>query len=231
MMLSLPENTIQEFASEFASGRKGFSLSEIGDYFKDYQPNIPSTAGTPGVTKPVYFRDCVLSLTSADQRLSLLDLCNDPPSSKHEMPDEETRLRLANLIFQAHGRSPVSAGFSRLSLRGVREGWWKIGSRIAANPDSTITAGRTLLEATCKTIIVETGEQPDQSGDLARLVKQAIRAAGITDTGGDQTVKQLLSGLNTTISGITGLSNAAGDRHGTLGGQSIKDVCLGLAQQ
>lgn len=225
-MHSLPENTIQEFASEFASGRKGFSLSEITDYFREYQPNIPTTNSTLGSTKPMYFHECVQGLTPTDQRLALLDLCNNPPSSMHKMPDENTRFRLQQLLFQVHGRSPVSASFSRVNLRGVREAWWKIGSRISANPDSAITAARTLLETTCKTIIDEVGEKPDQSGDLARLVKQAIRALDIAGTSSDQSIRQLLSGLNSTISGVAGISNAAGDRHGTSGGQSIKDVYL-----
>jgi hypothetical protein len=225
-MLPLPENTIQTFAEAFASGRNGLSLSEIGEFFKQYQPNIPSSTGTPGLTKPAYFQQCVLSLTPADQRLSLLDLCNSPPPSRHPMPSEQVRIGLRDSLFQVHGRSPVSTSLSSLTLRGVRENWWKIGSRIATNPDAAVTASRTLLEATCKTILSEMGETPDESGDLARLVKQTTRALGIADNPQDQPTKQLLSGIMSMVSGVAGISNSAGDRHGQVGGGSMRDVCL-----
>ena len=197
--MPLPENTIQAFAEAFASGRNGLSLSEIGEFFKQYQPNVPSSTGTPGLTKPVYFQQCVLSLTPADQRLSLLDLCNSPPVSRHPMPSEQVRIGLRDSLFQVHGRSPVSTSLSSLTLRGVRENWWKIGSRIAANPDAALTASRTLLESTCKTILSEIGETPDESGDLARLVKQTIRGLSFAENPQDQPTKQLLSGLMSMI--------------------------------
>src|SRR5262245_56860138 len=144
-MLPLPENTIQTFAEAFASGRNGLSLTEIGEFFRQYQPNIPSSASTPGLTKPVYFQQCVLSLTPADQRLALLDLCNSPPASTHPMPAEPIRIRLRDSLFQVHGISPIATSLSSLTLRGVRENWWKVGSRLATNPDAAMTAARTLL--------------------------------------------------------------------------------------
>lgn len=224
--MPLPENIIQAFANAFASGRNGLSLAEIGEFFRQYQPNVPSSSGVPGLTKPTYFQQCILSLTPTDQRLALLDLCNSPPESRHPMPSQADRVKLHDSLFQAHGRSPIATSLGSLTLRGVRENWWKIGSRIAANPDAAITAARTLLESTCKTILDEIGETPDESGDLARLVKQATRALGFAEKPQDQPTKQLLSGLMSMISGVAGISNAAGDRHGQIGGNALRDLCL-----
>lgn len=225
-MLPLPDNTIHAFADAFASGRNGFSLVEIKDFFQQYQPHIPSLTGAPGITKPAYFQQCVLSLAAADQRLSLLDLCNSPPKSRHPMPCEDVRVKLRNSLFQLHGKSPVAASLGSLTLRGVRENWWKIGSRIAGNPDAAMTAARTLLESTCKTILDEIGEKPDESGDLPRLTKQTIRSLGFPEGPRDQPTKQLISGLATAISAVAGISNSAGDRHGQVGGSVLRDVCL-----
>jgi hypothetical protein len=225
-MLPLPENTIQAFAESFASGRNGLSLAEIGDFFKNFQPDIPSAARTPGSTKPVFFQLCLLSLTPTDQRLSLLDLCNSPPPSSHPMPSEGLRVELRDSLFQLHGKSPISRSLSSLSLRGIRENWWKICSRIAANPDAAMTAARSLLESTCKTILDDNAETPDESGDLARLVKQTIRALGFAENPQDQPTKQLISGLMSMVSGVAGISNSAGDRHGQVGGTALKDICL-----
>jgi hypothetical protein len=225
-MLPLAESIIRRFAEELVSGRKGFSLREIGDYFREYQPNIPSHEGVSGLTKPAYFLECVLSLTPADQRCALLDLCNDPPQSKHPMPEEVVRLRLRGLLFQAHGRSPVGNRFSAISLRGVREGWWKVASRMPASPSGAITAARTLLESTCKTILCEIGETPDKSGEIARLVKQTREAVGVSETAKDQPTKQIFSGVTSIVLGVGGLSNLVGDRHGQVGGEDIKDVPL-----
>lgn len=225
-MLPLSENIIQSFAESFASGRNGLSLTEIGEYFKEYQPNIPTTNNTPGLTKPVYFQQCILSLTPTDQRFALLDLCNSPPKARHPMPSAKVRTKLREMIFQVHGKSPVAASLSSLTLRGIHENWWKIGSRLAENPDAAITAARTLLESTCKTILDEIGEVPDGSGDLARLVKQTIRSVGFSNNQQDQTTKQIISGMMSTVSGVAGISNLAGDRHGQVGGSSLGDVCL-----
>ncbi len=225
-MLPIPENIIQAFAEVFASGRNGLSLAEIGEFFKPYQTSVPSSVGTPGLTKPIYFQQCVLSLTPADQRLAFLDLCNAPPQSRHPMPSKQVRIGLRDSLFQVYGRSPVGRSLSSLTLDGVRENWWKIGSRIAANPDAAMTAARTLLESTCKTILDEMGEAPDETGDLARLVKRTIRVLGLTEQQQDQPTKQLISGLMSMISGVAGISNAAGDRHGQVGGSTLRDVCL-----
>ncbi len=187
---------------------------------------MPAIRPTAMITKPAYFRDCVLQLPPVDQRLVLLDLCNSPPKSTHEMPAAEKRSELRSLLFQLHGTSPVGNSLSSLSLRGLRENWWKIGSRIAENPDAAITSARTLLESTCKTILVERSQVPEESGELSRLVKQTTRTLGFAEDSQGQLIKQLVSGIMGVVGAIAGISNASGDRHGLVAGETSQDICL-----
>lgn len=224
----VPDSIIEAFASQFASGRRGFSLREISDYFSSYEKNVPSPpSGSMLPTKPDFFHTCLLTLSPLDQRMALLELCDSPPKSSHPMPDKATRLTLRELLFQVHGVSPIRKGFSEVSLRGVREHWWKCASRLPTQPAAAITSGRALLESTCKTILSEMGETPDSSGDLPKLFRQTADVLGISRVGsGEQGKWQVITGLASIVSGIAGLSNVAGDRHGLAGAREIRELHL-----
>lgn len=209
-------HTANAFASEFAIKRKGFALKEITPFFESYQPGMPVAAdgmGTP--LKSDHFTTCVMALTPQNQRYSLHDLCCAPPAMKGAVPDEPVRLRLLKMLTQADGTSPLAVTLSRVSVAGVRDDWFVAASRLAQSPSAAVTAARTLLEATCKTVLTELGETPDASGDLKRLVKQARKALRIEkQPSAAQSVVQLCTGLTSVVDGLAGMSNQAGDRHG-----------------
>lgn len=223
-MQAVSEGIIEQFATQFASGRKGFPLKDIGRYFQQYQPSVPLEPGEAGITKPAFFSLCVHRLSAADQWLALLDLCNNPPSFGPPMPDDIARSALRRLLFQVRGLSPMSDKISSITLRGVRENWCKIASRMPGAPASAITAARTLLESTCKTILNERGEMPDNSGDLGRLVKQTRKAVGIDDLTAEDAIKQVIGGVTSIVNGVAAASNVGGDRHGKIGGTAVNDV-------
>ncbi|MEI9475510.1 MAG: abortive infection family protein [Deltaproteobacteria bacterium] len=95
------------------------------------------------------------------------------------------------------------------------------------SPASAITAARAMVETTCKTILRELGETPDESGELGRLYKQTRIRLGIDPKAGiSQSVHQIANGLSQVIEGIAALSNSAGDRHGLVGGDRITALSL-----
>lgn len=227
-MKPLSKDTAYRFAEVFAYQKKGFALDKITPFFEQYQYGLPTpTSLYTGARKGDHFVACVMALTPTNQRYALYDLCDHPPRMKGSGPDKRTRRGLLRMLVQADGISPLSIDLSGISLRGVRDDWFIAASRITNSPAAAVTAARTLLEATCKTILVECGEFPDSSGDLGRLFKQARKALGIeAAAGATQSVNQLCGGLSAAIDGLASISNQAGDRHGLVGGNEIRDQSL-----
>ncbi len=225
-MKPVEQSVIKRFAVTFCYGRTGFSLEQIPEYFARYQGSVPDLSSYPVTpVKSGIFEDCVRALTPDNQRQALYDLCDTPPASKHPMPDEATRKELLALLVQADGRSPIGIELSSLSLTGVRQQWMTAASRIPSSPAGAITAARTMLEGTCKTILTELGEVPDSSGELGKLYKQVRVKLGIDPkAGATQAVHQMVSGLTQVVDGLAGLSNAAGDRHGLAGGTKLTEL-------
>jgi hypothetical protein len=141
------------------------------------------------------------------------------------MPPEDARKELLALLVQADGRSPLGVELSSLTLSGVRKQWFTAASRVPSSPAGAITAARTLIESTCKTILRDQGETPDASGELGKLYKQVRTKLGINPKqGAAQPVHQVVNGLTQIVDGLAGLSNAAGDRHGLEGGATITEL-------
>jgi len=225
-MKPVEQSVIKRFARAFCYNRAGFSLEQIPVYFATYQGSVPDLTSYPvAPAKAAIFEDCVRALTPDNQRQALYDLCDKPPASKHQMPDDATRMELLVLLVQADGRSPLGVELSELTLMGVRQQWMTAASRIPSSPAGAITAARTLLESTCKTILSELVEVPDSSGDLGRLYKQVRVKLGIDPKqGASQAVHQMVNGLIQVVDGLAGLSNSAGDRHGLVGGTKITEL-------
>ena len=216
---------IERFAESFCFGRAGFSREEIPEYFIKYQGDVPTIHSQIGASKTSVFIACVAALTPSNQRLALYDLCDNPPLSKHPMPSVSVRHELLTTLVQADGGSPLGVELSSMTIRGIREQWLTAASRIPLSPPAAITAARSLVETTCKTILAEHGQKDQSAGDLAALYKHVRDVLGIDPKkGASQNVHQITSGLSQVIDGLAGLSNKAGDRHGLEGGEKIQDI-------
>lgn len=221
-----PED-IDAFARAFTFGRRGFSADEIPTFFSQYQGGVPASPRNPMGTKSDFFRDCVSALTPVNQWSALLDLCDSPPPSKHRMPTAKERLQLRARLVQGDGRSDLAVALSEVSLGGVRAQWLVACSRLPESPAAAITAGRALLETTCKSVLKECGVRDESAGDLPRLYKQTRVALELeVAEGSGQAVHQIASGLTAVVAGLSGLSNQAGDRHGLAEGLKIDDLAL-----
>lgn len=82
--------------------------------------------------------------------------------------------------------------------------------------DGAITNARSMVEAVFEETLKKMGrEVPHHKGDINKLYREVKRALNLNPDNKDlgDTLKQILSGLNSIVSGISGMSNKMGDRH------------------
>jgi len=227
-MHAVPRSLVDKFAEVFAGKGAGFSAQQITEYFTRYS-NLVKPFDHYGFnpTRKELFIESAYALNSKQQYYALNDLTWNVHPSRYAYPDDDTRARLRDELYAFISPDPIGMKFSRIREASFREDWVECISRLQADAASAITAARTLLETLLKTIVSERGQNPDNSGDLGRLLRQAQDCVGF-DRGAGQAAHQVLSGLTSVVNGLAALSNSAGDRHGLVRGQSIDDP--GLAQ-
>lgn len=82
--------------------------------------------------------------------------------------------------------------------------------------DGAITNARSMVEAVFEAILIQAEiEIPRHDGDLNKLYKEVKKYLNLDPGKEDltETLKQILSGLNSIVCGIAGISNKMGDRH------------------
>lgn len=106
---------------------------------------------------------------------------------------------------------------TKLSHEFIYEQIKKSKEKIANNDyDGAITNARSLIEAIQEEIILKCGKEiPDYKGDLDKLYKITKQLLNLDPAQKDlsDTLKQILTGLNSINSGVAGLSNKMADRH------------------
>lgn len=227
-MHALPRNLVDRFAEAFGGKKVGFSAKEITDYFTKYS-NLVKPYDHYGVnpTRKQLFIESLYALNPKQQYYALNDLTWNDKASKYDYPKEEDRIELREQLHTFISPDPVGIRFSQIRETAYREDWATCITRLEHDPASAITSARTLLETLLKTIITERGGEPDSSGELGKLMKQAQDSVGF-ERAKDQPTHQIIGGLVNVINGLSAISNSAGDRHGLVAGQSIDDP--GLAQ-
>lgn len=226
-MQPLSRTVVGQFAAEFAAGRNGFGKDELVPYFRQYELNCAMPDDSAPWTKPELFWECVSKLTPTKQRMALLDLCNEPPPAKNPMPDPATREKLKPLLYHVNSSLPVGLSVGSVTLRKTREAWWKACSRLPGQPDAALTSARLLLETVCREVLHDWGQQADASCSLGKLVKQALKTIGFPEPSTlDEEAKQVLSGLNSIVGGVSALRNASGDSHALVASRVVAEEHL-----
>lgn len=221
-MRNVKREIVNKFARIFAGNKKGFSGKEITDYFVKYNSMVKLYdyyGFTP--SREDLFVESLYMLLPKEQYYALTDLCLNPPDMKYIIPDESERKTLMAELHSYYNIEPIGLAFSKLREHVFREDWYIAYNRIEENPASAITGARTLLETIFKTIISERNKIPDSSGDVSKLLKEAENVLDF-DRATNQQEHKILSGLAGVISGVAGLSNNNGDRHGLIGGKEIE---------
>ena len=227
-MQAIPRTIVDRFAQIFAGTRVGFSAKEITEYFSRHSPLVkPYDHYAMNPTRVQLFVESVYALTPEQQYYSLNDLTFYEYECRYKYPAQEKREELRAQLHSFISETPIGLGYSQIRETEFRKDWVTAQGRLLTNPASAVTAARTMLETLLKTIISERGAEPDNSGSLSRLLRQAEDVLGFI-RGQNQSEHQVLQGLTSVIEGVASISNSAGDRHGTVGGGSLDDPHLAV---
>ena len=88
------------------------------------------------------------------------------------------------------------------------------------DPEDAVTAACSVVEAVCRSILIELGLELPAKKDIDGLVRAVQVPLGLSPGRSDlptliaQDIRQILSGLTTTLQGIGALRTHAGDAHG-----------------
>lgn len=231
-MHKVPTHLLEKFSEYFAYQKLGFKLKDITPHFSKYQAGLPSPESN-GVKakKGDHFVRIVGLLEPKQQRYALWDLCSSPPSIPN-CPNESIRIGLLNELFASDGITPLGIALSDITLDGIRESWWTATSRLTVSSAAAVTAARTLLESTCRTISSELDGSSDDSGDLKKLCRKTRDQLGLkTGKNVPKEMNELVSGIESLTNALASLSNSAGDRHGSESGIKLEDstvACLAV---
>ena len=212
---------------------------EIVAFFQRFSSNVtdPASFGEIGITKAKIFEFCLERLHTEDQYRALVTLCVSPPAVQYvnTMPPSDQR---EELLLRLH-HSGEADGIAVRAIRSIpsweiRREWLKTTSRLEVSPEAAVTSARTLLETTCKAILIayDKGDEIRSEGDVGKLVKSTQRALGVS--GGARSIATAVGSLT---NGLSEVSNAEGDRHGgevphrtTLANARLMtDMCFALA--
>ncbi|MBI5498481.1 MAG: abortive infection family protein [Deltaproteobacteria bacterium] len=104
---------------------------------------------------------------------------------------------------------------ARLSPEAVQSAWQKALARKDNDPEGAITAARALLEAACKHILDDLGQQYDDHADLPKLYALVAKAMNLAPSQHEEdTFKRILGGCTSVVEGLGTLRNKLGDAHG-----------------
>jgi hypothetical protein len=102
-----------------------------------------------------------------------------------------------------------------LSAAAIERAWEKALERRVSDPDGAITAARTMLESTCKTIMDDRGVAYEERDDLPKLYRRL--SASLQMAPSEHTEKQfraILGACATVIQELGSLRNRVSDSHG-----------------
>jgi len=214
----LPKRIIK-LASGMFGGVTGMSGPELHDFFSDYTDDLgdyPWQGGAPSRWQIV--ENALADLDAQRQQRALRELCRFDGPMKYGPPSDAEREKLVGML---NGLAAPGADVARSSLdalsdwEAVQQSWTDALSRVATDPEGAIRAARTTLESVCKHICDERGQPYENGWDLSRLYKAAAKSLNLApDQHSEQIIKQILSGVATTVEGLAGIRNALSDAHG-----------------
>lgn len=109
----------------------------------------------------------------------------------------------------------ISDSITKFDCDTVLYMWEKALERRTADPDGAITAARSLIESVCKQILTERDIDYEDSYDLPKLFKTTAKCLNLApELHNDGIIKQILSGIQTTVHGFSALRNELSDAHG-----------------
>lgn len=114
------------------------------------------------------------------------------------------------------GDELVSSAVEALDADSVRNAWTRAVERRTSDPEAAVTAARTLLEATCKTILDDHGAAYNEGDDLPALyknVQQVLRLSPADQT--EPRFRAILGACTTIVKELGSVRNRHSDAHGS----------------
>lgn len=214
----LPRRVVK-LASEMFGGNTGMSGPELYDFFADYTDDLgeyPWGGGAPSRWQIVEIALGMLTLEL--QQSALRCLCSYEDRMKYGPPPPKDVERLLAMLdgVGSPGATSAAAALEELDdWEAVQRSWSEALSKVATDAEGAIRAARSTFESVCKHICDERGQAYERGWDLSRLYKATARSLDIApDQHSEQIIKQILSGVATTVEGLAGLRNALSDAHG-----------------
>ena len=109
----------------------------------------------------------------------------------------------------------VSGAVTRLNSESVRDAWTRAVERRDLEPGAAVTAARSLLESTLKTILEDHGEDYDEGDDLPRLyrrVQEVLKLSPAEQT--EDRFRAILGACTTIVKELGSVRNRHSDAHG-----------------
>lgn len=109
----------------------------------------------------------------------------------------------------------VREAAAKLNSESVTAAWTKALERRHREPDAAITAARTLLESTCKTILDDASVDYTAKDDLPKLYRKVCTVLKLHPSEHtEELFKRILGGCANVVEGLGSVRNAEGDAHG-----------------
>lgn len=109
----------------------------------------------------------------------------------------------------------VLGAVTRLNSESVRDAWMRAVERRDLEPDAAVTAARSLLESTLKTILDDHGEKYDEGDDLPKLyrrVQDVLKLSPAEQT--EDRFRAILGACTTIVKELGSVRNRHSDAHG-----------------
>lgn len=213
----LPWRTI-ELATDLFARNTGLSGPELHRLFGRYTDALGSYPMWDKPSRWMIFQRGMEALDGPGQRAVVRDLLDRDWSNERGGPREEDLAKLRTQL--ANGMDTVADAFRTTLTKvpdweSVHQSWRTALHEVDSNPEGAIRAARTNLESICKHICDERAKEYRKDDDLQRLYKATADSLMLgPDQHTEQVIKQILSGMNTTVGGMAGLRNALSDAHG-----------------
>ncbi|MGB7432491.1 MAG: abortive infection family protein [Ahrensia sp.] len=111
--------------------------------------------------------------------------------------------------------SSASVAIGILNAEHVATAWERAIERKKSDPEGAITAARTLLESTCKTLLDDMSIEYPKNADLPKLWALASESLQLSPNQHTESVfKQILGNCQSVVNNLGSIRNKIGDAHG-----------------
>ena len=117
---------------------------------------------------------------------------------------------------ESGAHSPVDDSLERtltsFDTEEIRRTWERASKRLDGDPAAAITSARSLVEAVCKHILGESGEEYDDSTDVFGPTAKLLKLA--PDQQSEQTFRRITGACQSIVGSVESIRNLYGDAHG-----------------